>query len=353
MLSLHTILDEILPNLPFKFRSEAASNFNCINDTDSVVIVRHEKLLEDALSLISQMFPTAKTGDIELVQCTDGITNKLVKCTFKPDNTTFLIRAYGKKSEVLIDRQQELIVSIDVCFPVVILYFSSHNPPLFKLQNIVILSSLGLSPPLLARFTNGFVYGFVPGSVFTVDDMSHPQKSKLVAQTLALWHATVSVPSNEGNSTPQPQLFPTLKKWIAAVPSSTGYSNPIVNTKFQTLFNMRKLSDDLTTLESRLEAQNSPTVFCHNDLLSANIILSPTTTSASFIDFEYGGYNYQAFDIANHFCEFAGFECDYSKWPSREFQEEWIGEYLIHYRKYKCEESQGRLGEYTERERGR
>jgi len=26
----------------------------------------------------------------------------------------------------------------------------------------------------------------------------------------------------------------------------------------------------------------------------------------SFIDFEYVGYNYQAFDIANHFCEYAG-----------------------------------------------
>ena len=26
----------------------------------------------------------------------------------------------------------------------------------------------------------------------------------------------------------------------------------------------------------------------------------------SFIDFEYVGYNYLAFDIANHFCEYAG-----------------------------------------------
>jgi len=26
----------------------------------------------------------------------------------------------------------------------------------------------------------------------------------------------------------------------------------------------------------------------------------------SFIDFEYIGYNYQAFDIGNHFCEYAG-----------------------------------------------
>jgi thiamine kinase-like enzyme len=25
-----------------------------------------------------------------------------------------------------------------------------------------------------------------------------------------------------------------------------------------------------------------------------------------FIDYEYAGYNYRAFDIADHFCEFAG-----------------------------------------------
>jgi len=26
----------------------------------------------------------------------------------------------------------------------------------------------------------------------------------------------------------------------------------------------------------------------------------------SFIDFEYAGYNYQAFDVAMHFCDYAG-----------------------------------------------
>jgi len=30
-----------------------------------------------------------------------------------------------------------------------------------------------------------------------------------------------------------------------------------------------------------------------------------------FIDFEYVGYNYQAFDIANHFCEYAGTHVTY------------------------------------------
>jgi hypothetical protein len=34
------------------------------------------------------------------------------------------------------------------------------------------------------------------------------------------------------------------------------------------------------------------------------------------IDYEYGSYSYQGYDIANHFNEHAGFECDYSLYVS-------------------------------------
>jgi ethanolamine kinase len=50
-----------------------------------------------------------------------------------------------------------------------------------------------------------------------------------------------------------------------------------------------------------------------------------------FIDMEYGGLSYAAFDIANHFCEFVGCdgELDYERWlPSKEYQMDWIQEYL-------------------------
>ena len=32
----------------------------------------------------------------------------------------------------------------------------------------------------------------------------------------------------------------------------------------------------------------------------------PSTGKVSFVDYEYSGLNYAAFDIGNHFCEFAG-----------------------------------------------
>lgn len=50
----------------------------------------------------------------------------------------------------------------------------------------------------------------------------------------------------------------------------------------------------------------SPVVFAHNDLLLGNVIYTADRNKISFIDFEYAAFNYQAYDIGNHFAEFAG-----------------------------------------------
>lgn len=55
-----------------------------------------------------------------------------------------------------------------------------------------------------------------------------------------------------------------------------------------------------------------------------------------FIDYEYAGYNYQAYDIGNHFNEFAGLnEVDYSLYPDRNLQLQWLRSYLEAYKEYK------------------
>ena len=53
-----------------------------------------------------------------------------------------------------------------------------------------------------------------------------------------------------------------------------------------------------------------------------------------FIDMEYAGPAPAAFDIANHFVEHVGADgmLDYRKWlPSKEFQVDWIREYLTEF----------------------
>ena len=66
------------------------------------------------------------------------------------------------------------------------------------------------------------------------------------------------------------------------------------------------LRKEFEWMKTKLKELNSPLGFCHNDLLLANILYDQEKHSIHFIDFEYAGPNYLAYDIANHFCEFAG-----------------------------------------------
>jgi ethanolamine kinase len=75
--------------------------------------------------------------------------------------------------------------------------------------------------------------------------------------------------------------------------------------------------------------------FCHNDLLAANILVADNDNdddrSVQLIDFEYGSINYVAFDIANHFNEYAGGTDDgvpqYDRLPSEAQQLAFLTEY--------------------------
>lgn len=92
-------------------------------------------------------------------------------------------------------------------------------------------------------------------------------------------------------------------------------------------------------------------VLCHNDLLSGNVLemtrpaapaAVPVGSGASsllslppppspplcVIDYEYAAYNFRAYDIANHFCEHAGFEFDLSRYPKPDVQAHFFDAYI-------------------------
>ncbi len=289
-------------------------------------VVRHATFRQSCAELLRLVLPTwfstsseALGGDgqeVEYVECKDGITNKLMRCTHVATRTSILIRAYGKKSELIINRGAELV-------------------------NFVILSRLGLSPPLHARFTNGFVYGYVEGRAFAPGELAQPRFARLIAAKMAEWHqirvggggggcsggatsttATSTTATTEGGA----QLFPTLTKWLNGLPGA--YESAANQAAFEAHISVPYLAEQVELLRAAAAALESPAVFCHNDLLSGNIILSPAEDAVTFIDFEYGAPNYGAFDIGNHFCEYAGFACDYSQYPSEADQRRWLGYYV-------------------------
>lgn len=87
-------------------------------------------------------------------------------------------------------------------------------------------------------------------------------------------------------------------------------------------------------------------VFSHCDLLSANVILeprkAPTDSVAEggndvvvdFIDYEYATPAPAAFDIANHFAEWGGYDCDYNMLPTRAVRRDFLQEYVASYEQY-------------------
>lgn len=69
---------------------------------------------------------------------------------------------------------------------------------------------------------------------------------------------------------------------------------------------VQELRAGFAKLYARLKTLGSPVVFAHNDLLLGNVIYTESSDRVSFIDYEYADHNYQAYDIGNHFTEFAG-----------------------------------------------
>lgn len=67
-----------------------------------------------------------------------------------------------------------------------------------------------------------------------------------------------------------------------------------------------ELEKEYYLLEKTLSKVNSPVVYAHNDLLLGNVLYNQEQENVVFIDYEYTAFNYQAFDISNHFAEFAG-----------------------------------------------
>ncbi|EDW37872.1 GL21336 [Drosophila persimilis] len=93
-----------------------------------------------------------------------------------------------------------------------------------------------------------------------------------------------------------------------------------------------RLREEFNSLYKYLVALDSPIVFSHNDLLLGNVVYTKSMKTVNFIDYEYADYNFQPFDIGNHFAEMCGVdEVDYTRYPKREFQLQWLRVYLEEY----------------------
>ena len=145
--------------------------------------IDHENLLAGAKLVIEHIFPEWNTKTVDIKQFDQGITNKLLQCRCKETEDTILVRVYGKKSEILINREQEM-------------------------QSMMALYKNGFCPPIYARFRNGFVYGYVHGTALISEELSQGEKMYLIGKRLGEWHRL------KMDKPISPSLFVTLRRWL-------------------------------------------------------------------------------------------------------------------------------------------
>jgi len=283
-------------------------------------------------------------GKLDIVKFTDGITNTLLKVAkhipglsqTEIDRESILLRAYGNNTEILIDRDREA---------------RSH----------ALCAARGLAPPLLARFKNGLLYRYIIGQVCTPQDLIKEPVWRAVARSLGKWHARLPIDlvaeednvsngvnghdlntpdapqssSGLASRMPVPNIWSVMQKWTRALPCDT----PKQKARKELLQN--ELDRSFKDLDTERGLGSHGFVFGHCDLLSANVIMLPKDSAnskaegeieVSFIDYEYATPCPAAFDIANHFAEWGGYDCDYGMLPTKSVRRQFLQDYLNSYK---------------------
>ncbi|CAN7128013.1 unnamed protein product [Brassica rapa subsp. narinosa] len=226
-----------------------------------------------------------------------GITNLLLKVSVKEEDkeSSITVRLYGPNTDYVINRQREL-------------------------QAIKYLSAAGFGAKLLGGFGNGMVQSFINARTLAPSDMRQPKIAAEIAKELGKFHK-VNIPGPK-----EPQLWVDILKFFEKASTLT-FEEPDRQKLYETI-SFEELYKEIIELREFTGLLNAPVVFAHNDLLSGNLMLNEEEERLYLIDFEYGSYNYRGFDIGNHFNEYAGYDCDYTFYPTKEEQYHFIKHYL-------------------------
>lgn len=260
----------------------------------TVDISNEEGMKAGAVEVVKTVRPRWEQEGVQWKVFSDGITNKLLGAWCGDKMDMVLVRVYGTGTEKIIDRKVEL-------------------------ENMKKMQEMGCGSKVYGSFSNGLCYEFLHGDILSQDMLKDKSIYRSVARMMARMHSVKLEKKNV-------LLWDRMKHFISCC-------NPVHERLVKDWMTMDQLQVELNKLRGLLEDCSSPVVFCHNDALLANCVVQKKAEQVIFIDMEYGGPSYAAFDIANHFVEFVGCdgELDYERWlPSKEYQLDWIQEYLAH-----------------------
>nr|KJB06361.1 hypothetical protein B456_001G041400 [Gossypium raimondii] len=226
-----------------------------------------------------------------------GITNLLLKVSVKEENGEYVsvtVRLYGPNTEYVINRERDQI-------------------------------------PLSCRIWCQVAWCIWKwdGTIF-YKYMRKPKLVSEIAKQLRRFHQ-VEIPGSK-----EPQLWVDIFKFFEKA-STLQFEDTDKQRTYETI-SFKEVHKEVTELKELTTLLNSPVVFAHNDLLSGNLMHNEEQEKLYLIDFEYGSYNYRGFDIGNHFNEYAGYDCDYSLYPSKDEQYHFFRHYLEPEKPYEVSE---------------
>lgn len=208
------------------------------------------------------------------------------------------------------------------------------------------LCNADIAHQYLGRFSNGRIEGWLEGfQPLTFIDLNDECTSLEIAKEMARLHCLFEVPEGElkDHHGMEVGLWDQLSGWME---QALGYEEFRTegDTERVKKLELDKIGKEVKGIiesftappeDEKNDKSKSGIVFCHNDLLAANIMRDPATNKIQLIDFEYGGTNYAAFDMANHFNEHAGGTSveenghpDYTLFPELERQQKFCLEYV-------------------------
>ena len=294
-----------------------------------------ESLLDEIRQDISRLgespWHEVPLDHIRLDKITGGLTNILFKATLANDSGSdaILVRIFGQ-SDGLLDRDAENDIYKD-------------------------LSAAGVSPRLIGVYHWGRLEEYLTKNfpLKSGTDMVSITPGRdcvqLIGKALLKLHRTnISLEYSRCSA----DIFKVLDKWLSLAEKYADTIKPsekcpqfsppsIASLKAEVAIAKRQVNDfmfkDIYDYDIGSCNMLLFDVLCHNDLLSGNIMLDPTTNSIRLIDFEYSGINHAVADIANVFtavCEsimLSGKPQDVANnFPSEQIQLHFVESYFGH-----------------------
>jgi len=284
----------------------------------------------------SNLWATKSRSSAKITKLTGGITNILYLVTpivqevvdsMVETEGSVIIRIYGAGTADIIDRNVENLVFAQ-------------------------LSQSNFGPTFYGLFENGRVEGYIHNSrgvspLELADNNIYP----LIAKSLVQLHMIHMAQLCNNSTHTEAWLWRKISLFIDSVVDSYSELKDLRSKHVQLGVDLDVIQSEYSWLKTNIESSSTSSeihdnkgvifgydsVLCHNDLLAGNILLARKENNglmedrAVIIDYEYCMYNYRAYDIANHFCEYCGFDFDLKLFPDELKRKSFLTAYINEY----------------------